>query len=137
MLGKLNITDGIINRFHQTCQQESTYLTDLRKLQYVALYGEHYLTGGQPAYEPADMKMGVRPITVSEYIKLEENWYIVGENFTPYCKATVNGEILETEYLNSHIMRVLDDEMVQEIQSVEDIKISVVEKYNEVLSVTE
>ena len=34
-------------------------------------------------------------------------------------------------------MRVLDDEMVQEIQSVEDIKISVVEKYNEVLSVTE
>ena len=137
VLGKLNITDGIINRFHQTCQQESTYLTDLRKLQYDALYGEHYLTGGQPAYEPADMKMGVRPITVSEYIKLEENWYIVGENFTPYCKATVNGEILETEYLNSHIMRVLDDEMVQEIQSVEDIKISVVEKYNEVLSVTE
>ena len=54
VLGKLNITDGIINRFHQTCQQESTYLTDLRKLQYDALYGEHYLTGGQPAYEPAE-----------------------------------------------------------------------------------
>lgn len=137
VLRRLNITTGTFNRYHQTCQKESTYLTDLRKLQFDELYGAHYLTGGKPAYEPTKMKMGVRPIRVTDYIKLEQTWYIVGENFTPYSKATVKGKILETEYLNSHLLRVLDDTLVKEIGSVDDIKISQVEKYNEVLSVTE
>ena len=137
VLASLNISDGIFNRYHQTCKDESTYLLDLRKLQYDQLYGERYVTGGEPAYEPTDMKMGVRPILVTGYIKLEETWYLEGENFTPYSKATVNGKILETEYLNGHLLRVIDDKLIQEVDEVSDIKISQVEKYKEVLSVTE
>lgn len=137
VLASLNISDGIFNRYHQTCKDESTYLLDLRKLQYDQLYGERYVTGGEPAYEPTDMKMGVRPIRVTGYIKLEETWYLEGENFTPYSKATVNGKILETEYLNGHLLRVIDDKLIQKVDEVSDIKISQVEKYKEVLSVTE
>ena len=65
------------------------------------------------------------------------DWYLEGENFTPYSKATVNGKILETEYLNGHLLRVIDDKLIQEVDEVSDIKISQVEKYKEVLSVTE
>ena len=81
--------------------------------------------------------MGVRPIHVTDYIQLLVSWYIVGENFTQYSKATEDGEILETEFLNGHLLRVLDDEMIQEVSSPDDIKISQVEAYREVLSVTE
>lgn len=137
VMRRLNITEGTFNRYHQTCKKESTYLTDLRKLQFDQLYGAHYLTAGKPAFEPTKMKMGVRPIRVTDYIKLEDTWYIVGENFTPYSKATVKGEILETEYLNSHLLRVLDNKLVEQIETAKDIKISQVERYNEVLSVTE
>ncbi len=133
----LGIHEGTFPQFHQSCQQESTYLKDLRKLQYDQLYGANYLSGGQPAYQPSDLQMGVRPIQVTDYIQLLDSWYIVGENFTQYSKATVDGEILETEFLNGHLLRVLDDEMIQEVSSPDDIKISQVEAYREVLSVTE
>lgn len=133
----LGIREGVFPRFHQACRQESSYLKDLRKLQYDQLYGRHYLSGGQPAYQPSDMEMGVRPIQVEDYIQLLDAWYIVGQNFTPYSKATVDGDILETEFLNDHLLRVLDDEMIEEVTSPDDIKISQVEAYREVLSVTE
>lgn len=133
----LGIHEGVFPQFHQSCQQESTYLKDLRKLQYDQLYGANYLSGGQPAYQPSDLQMGVRPIQVTDYIQLLDSWYIIGENFTQYSKATVDGEILETEFLNDHLLRVLDDEMIQEVSSPDDIKISQVEAYREVLSVTE
>ena len=68
---------------------------------------------------------------------LDGTWYLEGENFTPYSKATVKGKILETEYLNGHLLRVIDDKLIQEVDEVSDIKISQVEKYKEVLSVTE
>jgi hypothetical protein len=38
-LGSLGITQGYMNRFHQFCEGESTYRTDLKALQYDALYG--------------------------------------------------------------------------------------------------
>lgn len=133
----LGIREGVFPRFHQTCQQESSYLKDLRKLQYDQLYGKNYLSGGRPAYQPSDMEMGVRPIEVTDYIQLLDTWYIVGQNFTPYSKATVDGDILETEFLNDHLLRVLDDDMIEQVSSPEDIKISQVEAYREVLSVTE
>ncbi len=137
VLDLLGIHEGVFPRFHQSCQEESTYLKDLRKLQYDQLYGKNYLSDGRPAYQPTDLQMGVRPIVVEDYIQLLDSWYIVGENFTFYSKATVNGEILETEFLNGNLLRVLDDEMIQEVSSPDDIKISQVEAYREVLSVTE
>ena len=95
------------NRYHQTCKDESTYLLDLRKLQYDQLYGEHYVTGGEPAYEPTDMKMGVRPIRVTGYIKLEETWYLAGENFTPYSKATVNEMCIRDRFVAACFVRCI------------------------------
>lgn len=134
VLGRLGITEGVMNQYHQYCREEPGYLTDLRRLQYDVLYGRDYLYNGQNPYKPSKMRMGVADIEVTGFIKVEKSWYIEGNNFTSYCKATVNGKILETEFLNSHLLRVIGE---PKVDSLDQIKISVVEKYNEVLSVTE
>lgn len=134
VLGRLGITNGFLNRFHQTFRSEATYRRDLRLLQYDILYGENYLYGGTNPYQAADMKMGMVPITISGISHRKGVWYIAGENFTPYCKVTVNGELLKTVYLSPWLLQVPEDPGTDDPQ---DLVISVVDKHHEILSDTE
>ena len=70
-LSRIGITTGTMNAFHQFCQSEPTYASDLWKLQYDVLYGQDYLYGGTNPYTPADMQMGMAPITVNAILHLD------------------------------------------------------------------
>ena len=56
-----------------------------------------------------------------------------GENFTPYSKITVDGAVIETEYISETLLEAID---VKELPQASQIQISQVEKYGEVLSVS-
>ena len=134
VLSRLNITTGEMNAFHQTCREIPGYRTDLKLLQYDVLYGQDYLYDGGTPYEATELKMGVAPITIRTLSHSGKAWYISGQNFTPYCKVTVDGEILKTIYMSPTLLQVVEDPGTT---SVEDLSISVVDKHKEILSDTE
>ena len=134
VLGRLEITTGVMNGFQQFCREDGEYRLDLRMLQYDVLYGQDYLYDGEMPYQPTELRMGVSPILIRSLSQGKKAWYITGENFTPYCKVTVNGDILKTVYMSPCVLQVLED---LGTSSVEDLSISVVDQHKEILSDTE
>lgn len=134
VLGRLGITTGMMNAFQQTCREELTYWSDLRVLQYDALYGNGYIYTERGRYAPTDMKMGMVPIEITGMEQRAGDWFILGKNFTPYCVVTENGNQLETEYEAPWLLRLKEEPDTTDYR---DLEISVVDKHNEVLSNTE
>ncbi|MFR3922887.1 MAG: LTA synthase family protein [Dysosmobacter welbionis] len=134
VLGRLGITTGLMTAFQQTCREEPTYRADLRMLQYDALYGKGYCYEGEARYRPTEMEMGMVPIEITGMEQRAGDWFILGENFTPYCVVTQNGQLLDTEYEAPWLLRVTEEPNTADYR---DLEISVVDKHNEVLSNTE
>ena len=80
------------------------------------------------------MKMGVKTIKVDEVVKIGDEYYIKGQNFTEYSKISLDGKILDTVYLGPTILAL--KEKVDPEEAV-NMKVSQVEKNKEVLSTTE
>ena len=131
---RLGITTGLMTAFQQTCREEPTYRADLRMLQYDALYGKGYCYEGEARYRPTEMEMGMVPIEITGMEQRAGDWFILGENFTPYCVVTQNGQLLDTEYEAPWLLRVTEEPNTADYR---DLGISVVDKHNEVLSNTE
>ena len=134
-LSRIGITTGSMNAFHQFCQSEPTYASDLWKLQYDVLYGRDFLYDGINPYVPTDIQMGMAPIMANAILHLDETvWYVLGENFTPYCQLTRDGRTLDAEYITPWLMRLTED---PETTNPEELEIRVMDKHNEILSDTE
>lgn len=134
VLERLGICNGTLVTYHQNHQEDEYYLDRLRDLMYDMLYGKRYIYGEKNPWEPTDMTMGVKKISVDNIVKIGSNYYVKGQNFTEYSKLNLNGEILDTVYLGPTIL-ALNEKISQE--DVKDIKVSQVEKKKEILSTTE
>lgn len=134
VLSKIGISQGLMMQFHQFCSKELDYRTDLREIQYDILYGKDYLYGEQDPYQPTDMKMGVSKIEITDLYERDGAWYVRGDNFSPYCKVTVDGKILDTTYITPMLLRIDENPGVNSYQ---DLSISVVDMHKEILSDTE
>ena len=133
VLGRLNITNGVINQFHQFCREQSTYRRDLELLQYDVLYGKKYLYDGQMPYEPSQMQLGMSPIEIQRLFQLGGEWYVSGENFSPYCRVMSGSRQLDTVYLSAQLLKITED---PETENAKDLSIRVVDKHNEILTDT-
>lgn len=134
VLGRLGIDNGILTKFHQTQAGKASYLNDLQALQYDMLYGDQYVFEGENPHLPTDMKMGIRKIYITHAVEIDGHTYIKGQNFTDYSVVRLDGELIDTTYVDSSTLRVPDGTDVSDLSR---LKISQVEKYNAVLSTTE
>ena len=134
VMDRLGISVGMITKYQQNHKGDKNYLTNLEALGYDMLYGKQYIYGEKNPYETTDMKMGVKTIKVDEVIKIGDDYYIKGQNFTEYSKVSLDGKILETVYLGPTILAL--KEKVDPEEAV-NMKVSQVEKNKEVLSTTE
>ena len=107
----LGIEEGIMTQYHQFRQDEEDYQENMQLLMYDMLYGDMEVYEGENPYEPTELKMGVDEIKIREvYVKkaiLTENEplvYITGDNFTEWSTIAVNGEAVETIYLNRRLL---------------------------------
>ena len=80
------------------------------------------------------MRMGIHPIKIEDIVKIGEDYYIKGQNFTEYSKISLDGEVLDTIYLGPTILGLREKVNPSDV---ERMKISQVEKNKEVLSTTE
>ena len=131
----LDMQVGTVFTYQQNHKNSETYLEDLKAIGYDILYGKYYLYGGKNPFEPTDMKMGVKDITIDEVVKIGDKYYIKGKNFTEYSKVTLDGKTLKTIYLGSNILGLLED---VDLDDAANMKVSQIEtKSNEILSTTE
>ena len=131
----LDIQVGTVFTYQQNHKNSETYLEDLKAIGYDILYGKYYLYGGKNPFEPTNMKMGVKDITIDEVVKIGVKYYIKGKNFTEYSKVTLDGKTLKTIYLGSNILGLLED---VDPDDAANMKVSQIEtKSNEILSTTE
>ena len=134
-LSRIGITTGRMNAFHQFCREEPTYAADLQKLQYDVLYGERHLYEGENPYSPTELEMGMAPIRVNQILRSGDDfWYVIGENFSPYCQVIRGGKRLEAEYVSPRLIRLEEDPKTEDPG---ELVIQVVDKHNEILSDTE
>ena len=129
-LGRLGITTGVVNGFHQTFQAEPDYWQKLRLLGYDALYGGDYQYGRRGPYEPSDLQMGMVPIRITGMEQVGREWLIMGENFTPYCVVTEDGDLRETVYETPWLLRVKEPLHTRDSR---ELEISVVDLDDDVL----
>ena len=82
-------------------------------LEYDMLYGDQIVYDGENPYEATNMTFGLYPITVTNVIRNEatENaYYIRGENFTTYSRVYVNGNQMETHFIDSNTLELIADD---------------------------
>lgn len=112
--------EGVIFNYEQnTSHNSQNYLTALETLSYDILYGNYFAFGGENPYQRVNMSMGFSPIQIKDIIKIGDNYYIRGNNFTEHSSISHKGKLLKTIYLSSTLLALRDDidpEQVQELE---------------------
>ncbi len=134
VLNQIGIHEGVLTKYHQKHRDDSSYLANLKALQYDMLYGKQYIFGETNPFEPTNMKMGVREIKVERVVEIGKEYYIKGQNFTPFSKISIGGEVLDTIFLGPTVLGLLEEVKPKDVSK---MKVSQVEKNNEILSTTE
>lgn len=118
ILGAIGIKTGVINSYHQTHigDEEGEYLSGLQNLEYDLLYGEQTALGGKGAYEPKDMRFGIREPAITEVKEREiggdKYVYVQGMFFTNWSLININGEYYQTEVLTPSTIRARYDALL-------------------------
>lgn len=131
---RLGIHAGVLTKYHQDHKEDATYLSNLKALQYDMLYGKEYIYGETDPFTPTKLKMGVKDIKVQQIVEIGKKYYIKGQNFTPFSKISLNGKVLDTIFLGPSVLGLLDEVKPEDVTK---MKVSQVEKNNEILSTTE
>lgn len=131
---RLDFDMGVMNKYHQQHMESQTYREDMKKVQYDMLYGKKYLFNCENPYNKTKLQMGVKPIKVTDVVRVGKKLYIKGENFTSFSKISLDGEILKTIFLGSSILGLQEE---VDVNAVDRMKVSQVEKNKEILSTTE
>lgn len=126
--------EGIMFDYQQTTKPKNkNYLQDQESLAYDMLYGDNYAFGGSAGYEPVDMKMGHKNISIKEIVKIGDRYYIRGRNFTERSIISIEGRQLATVYLSPTLL-ALNEEVTPE--EAEKLEVSQVDKSEEEILTT-
>ncbi len=151
VLQSINIDGGYINKYHQIYQDKDNYLGQLQALTYDMLYGDMYIFDGTNPYISTDLSLGTYPIVIKKVSKdydmkydedgnEEENAYLItGENFTVYSEVSINGDQIDTEFVDESTLRVVLDEPLESFSTVvvnQKWKASIVSRTSEYIYIT-
>ncbi len=106
LFSRLDLKGGLINQFHLNHSTSDTYLDDLELLQYDLLYGEKSAYDGQNPYSSTEMTMGLFPISITNVYLSGEIIMIEGEHFTKSSELELNGNQIESYYVDHEHMMI-------------------------------
>ncbi len=73
------------------------------------IYGKNYVFGGVNPYSTVHLTMGHRRIKVIDIVKIGDNYYLRGENFTEHSSASIKGKLLKTVYLSPTLLAITEE----------------------------
>ena len=114
----MGIHEGTIFTYEQSgldkkATDTEEYLSGLNHLQYDLLYGNRYAYNGADLYPATDLVMGVAETGIADIWPSATGDYatIIGKNFTKWSKVFVNGEKVDTVFVNSSRLRISLDSL--------------------------
>ena len=114
-------------------KKNKAYLEDQEALAYDMLYGKRYVYDGTNPYEPVDMKMGHKDITIKDVVRIGDRYYIRGNNFTERSIISLDGKQLSTVYLSPTLLALNEHVKKDDISRLE---VSQVDKSQEEILTT-
>lgn len=114
VMDRVGIHEGNIFRYHQARRSTRNYQVDLETLQYDILYGEQYVYDGESPYERTSMRMGIHDLEFTEVRRdeaMEGSYYIIGNHFTPSTEVQINGDWVETNYIDTNTLLIRDQNL--------------------------
>lgn len=133
VLKQLGITHGTLINYHQNYSGTEDYLKNLKMLQYDMLYGNQYIYNEENPYEPTDLQMGVKEISISDVYEEDGNLIIKGNNFTDYSRVKIDKTEKNTVFIDRNTLMVEDCILDRDVS----IAIQQVTVTNHVLSTSE
>ena len=115
VLEDVGIGGGIITRYHQQMADRADYEDRLQLLEYDMLYGDFYCYGGANPYAASDLRMGLDAIVIDAAdVRREDDGTltltVTGENFTAWSRVAVDGDELDTVFVDEHTVTAELDE---------------------------
>lgn len=110
VMNRIGLHGGTVFNFHQqrkNDEDQADYLMDLEVLQYDLLYGKQYVYNGNPVITEGHIEMGKRDTKVLYLTEsLDGEYTIVGENFTKWTYAYINGEKQSRKFVNDTTIKL-------------------------------
>lgn len=106
VMNKVDITNGILTKFHEKNIGTENYKYELEMLEHDMLYGEKEVYGGVMPYIPTNLKMGIYNVLISRLSIIENYGYVIGSNFTNWSQVYVNGKKQTTKYVDNNLLIV-------------------------------
>lgn len=119
VMSKVGLKGGVISNCHlvylddktQTEEDRKEYLTNLKLLEYDILYGDVTSYNGVLPFTRTNIQMGFRQISVEKAYNMDSGFAVCGQNFTKYSKVRLNGQFVDTEFVNASRLNVEDHEL--------------------------
>ncbi len=109
VMDMLGISGGAISKYHSTLRHSDDYeeyLDGLRVLEYDILYGDKDVYGGSLPYSQTNLQMGHKTISIKNVSNADNNFIVVGENFTKFSYVMVNNEYVDTIFSSDEVLLV-------------------------------
>lgn len=114
VMDRIGIHEGTIFRFHQARKNTRNYQVDLKTLQYDLLYGKQFAYDGNSPYKRTKMRLGLYDSTL-EGLQLispkDHTWFVLGTNYTPSSQVKLNGEWVDTVFMNTETLMITGIEL--------------------------
>ncbi len=113
VMERVGIHTGTMFRFQQAnTGMEEIFYANMQALQYDILYGNKYVYGdtGETIFKVnEEYRLGVKQPVLTSVTKIgETSYWIKGENFTQSCKVLIDGDMVDTIYVNSGALFIKD-----------------------------
>ena len=115
VMDRAGIHEGTIFRYHQARRNTRNYQVDLETLQYDLLYGEKYAyKDNDLTFERTKMRMGIYDVSLDSMDLISDidfTYRLKGTNFTPSSQVKLNGEWIDTVYVNPTTLMISGTEL--------------------------
>ena len=115
VMDRAGIHEGTIFRYHQARRNTRNYQVDLETLQYDLLYGERYsYKENGEIFERTKMHMGLYDVSLDSMELVSDTdftYRLKGTNFTPSSQVKLNGEWVDTVYVNPTTLMISGTEL--------------------------
>lgn len=111
VMSALGYNNGFLTKYHQNNSERDDYLDVLYSIQYDTLYGNQYVYNGENPYKSTKLNMGTKKIYVSKVEAIGDAVFITGSGFTEWSRVKVNGEYVNTMFINSSTLLILTDDL--------------------------
>ena len=115
VMDRAGIHEGTIFRYNQARRNTRNYQVDLETLQYDLLYGERYsYKENGETFERTKMHMGLYDVSLDSMELVSDTdftYRLKGTNFTPSSQVKLNGEWVDTVYVNPTTLMISGTEL--------------------------